>query len=68
LVQLALELTNIEKVWIEMAIAQRVNAKASIEASIRYYFFRLQHSCTALIVFATRIGKKRKTPDGLREY
>ncbi|KAJ7765639.1 hypothetical protein B0H16DRAFT_1367341 [Mycena metata] len=35
LVQLALELTNIEKVWIEMAIAQRSSAKASIEASIR---------------------------------
>ncbi|KAJ7900831.1 hypothetical protein B0H13DRAFT_2516212 [Mycena leptocephala] len=35
LVQLALELTNIEKVWIEMAIAQRSNAKASMEASIR---------------------------------
>ncbi|KAJ6478667.1 hypothetical protein DFH09DRAFT_430909 [Mycena vulgaris] len=35
LVQLALELTNIEKVWIEMAIAQRLSAKASIDASIR---------------------------------
>ncbi|KAJ7117059.1 hypothetical protein C8R44DRAFT_983342 [Mycena epipterygia] len=35
LVQLALEFTNIEKFWIEMAIAQRSNAKASIEASIR---------------------------------
>ncbi|KAJ7874036.1 hypothetical protein B0H14DRAFT_2569446 [Mycena olivaceomarginata] len=28
-------MTNIEKVWIEMAIAQRSNAKASINASIR---------------------------------
>ncbi|KAJ6619219.1 hypothetical protein B0H10DRAFT_2027213 [Mycena sp. CBHHK59/15] len=34
LVNLALELTKIENVWIEMAIAQRFNAKASIEASI----------------------------------
>jgi hypothetical protein len=28
-----------EKVWIEMAIAQRSSAKASIEASIRYPYF-----------------------------
>ncbi|KAJ6512357.1 hypothetical protein DFH09DRAFT_1197268 [Mycena vulgaris] len=35
LVQLALEVTNMEKIWIEMAIAQRSSAKASIEASIR---------------------------------
>ncbi|KAF8146100.1 hypothetical protein K438DRAFT_1870589 [Mycena galopus ATCC 62051] len=35
LVQLALQLTNIEKIWIEMAIAQRSSAQASIEASIR---------------------------------
>ncbi|KAJ7263026.1 hypothetical protein C8J57DRAFT_1231624 [Mycena rebaudengoi] len=35
LVHLALELTNVEKVWIEMAIAQRFSAKANIEASIR---------------------------------
>ncbi|KAJ7241581.1 hypothetical protein C8J57DRAFT_1477698 [Mycena rebaudengoi] len=35
LVNLALELTKIENVWIEMAIAQRSNAQASIDASIR---------------------------------
>jgi len=35
LVTLALELAEIEKVWIGMAIAQRSNAKASIKASIR---------------------------------
>ncbi|KAJ6555941.1 hypothetical protein B0H19DRAFT_1151603 [Mycena capillaripes] len=35
LVDLALELTKIENVWIEMAIAQRSNAQASIDASIR---------------------------------
>ncbi|KAJ7251245.1 hypothetical protein C8J57DRAFT_1520596 [Mycena rebaudengoi] len=35
LVSLALELTKIENVWIEMAIAQRSNAEASIDASIR---------------------------------
>ncbi|KAJ7225083.1 hypothetical protein C8J57DRAFT_1481857 [Mycena rebaudengoi] len=35
LVHLALELINVEKVWIEMAIAQRFSAKANIEASIR---------------------------------
>ncbi|KAJ7640907.1 hypothetical protein B0H17DRAFT_1216470 [Mycena rosella] len=35
LVTLALELTKIENVWIEMAIAQRSNAQASIDASIR---------------------------------
>ncbi|KAJ7282402.1 hypothetical protein C8J57DRAFT_45050 [Mycena rebaudengoi] len=34
LVNLALELTKIENVWIEMAIAQRSNAQASIDASI----------------------------------
>ncbi|KIJ35071.1 hypothetical protein M422DRAFT_782635 [Sphaerobolus stellatus SS14] len=31
----ALNLTKLENVWIEMAIAQRSNAKASIDASIR---------------------------------
>ncbi|KAJ7264102.1 hypothetical protein B0H12DRAFT_1230840 [Mycena haematopus] len=35
LVKLALDLTKIENVWIEMAIAQRSNAQASIDASIR---------------------------------
>ncbi|KAJ7318725.1 hypothetical protein DFH08DRAFT_891821 [Mycena albidolilacea] len=35
LVNLALELTKIDKVWIEMAIAQRSSAQASIDASIR---------------------------------
>ncbi|KAJ6590739.1 hypothetical protein B0H10DRAFT_2092139 [Mycena sp. CBHHK59/15] len=35
LVNLALDSTKIEKVWIEMAIAQRSNAQTSIEASIR---------------------------------
>ncbi|KAJ6454332.1 hypothetical protein C8R45DRAFT_1082737 [Mycena sanguinolenta] len=35
LVNLALELTKIENVWIEMAIAQRSSAQASIDASIR---------------------------------
>jgi len=35
LVNLTLELTKIENVWIKMAIAQRSHAKASIEASIR---------------------------------
>ncbi|KAJ7710261.1 hypothetical protein B0H14DRAFT_3021770 [Mycena olivaceomarginata] len=35
LVNLALKWINLEKVWIELAIAQRSNAKASIEASIR---------------------------------
>ncbi|KAJ7283245.1 hypothetical protein C8J57DRAFT_730658 [Mycena rebaudengoi] len=35
LVNLALELTKIENVWIEMAIAQRSNAEASIDVSIR---------------------------------
>ncbi|KAJ7282258.1 hypothetical protein C8J57DRAFT_1172324 [Mycena rebaudengoi] len=35
LVNLAPELTKIENVWIEMAIAQRSNAQASIDASIR---------------------------------
>ncbi|KAJ7733115.1 hypothetical protein B0H16DRAFT_1426817 [Mycena metata] len=35
LVNLALELTKIENVWIDMAIAQRSNAQASIDASIR---------------------------------
>ncbi|KAJ7511948.1 hypothetical protein B0H11DRAFT_720183 [Mycena galericulata] len=35
LVQLALKLTDIEKIWIEMAIAQRSNAKSSIQASIK---------------------------------
>ncbi|KDR71761.1 hypothetical protein GALMADRAFT_159184 [Galerina marginata CBS 339.88] len=35
LVDLALKLAEIEKVWIGMAIAQRSNAKASIKASIR---------------------------------
>ncbi|KAJ7018971.1 hypothetical protein C8F04DRAFT_1149193, partial [Mycena alexandri] len=35
LIELVLKLTNIEKMWIEMAIAQRSNAKASIEASIK---------------------------------
>ncbi|KAJ7271267.1 hypothetical protein C8J57DRAFT_1508220 [Mycena rebaudengoi] len=35
LVNLALELTKIENVWIEMAIAQRSNAEAGIDASIR---------------------------------
>ncbi|KAJ6447861.1 hypothetical protein C8R45DRAFT_1224809 [Mycena sanguinolenta] len=34
LVNLALELTKIENVWIEMAIAQRSSAQASIDASI----------------------------------
>ncbi|KAJ6454319.1 hypothetical protein C8R45DRAFT_1111948 [Mycena sanguinolenta] len=35
LVNLALELTKIENVWIKMAIAQRSSAQASIDASIR---------------------------------
>jgi len=35
LVDLALKLAEVEKVWIGMAIAQRSHAKASIEASIR---------------------------------
>ncbi|KIJ28180.1 hypothetical protein M422DRAFT_270584 [Sphaerobolus stellatus SS14] len=35
LVDCALNLTKLENVWIEMAIAQRSNAKASIDASIR---------------------------------
>ncbi|KAJ6447859.1 hypothetical protein C8R45DRAFT_1115655 [Mycena sanguinolenta] len=35
LVNLALELTKIENVWIEMAIAQRSSAQANIDASIR---------------------------------
>ncbi|KAF7360885.1 G domain-containing protein [Mycena sanguinolenta] len=35
LVNLALELTKIENVWIEMAIAQRTSAQASIDASVR---------------------------------
>ncbi|KAJ7623985.1 hypothetical protein B0H17DRAFT_1188266 [Mycena rosella] len=36
LVNLAFELTKIEKVWIEMVIAQRSNTQASIDTSIRY--------------------------------
>jgi hypothetical protein len=58
LVHLALEMTNIENVWIEMAIAQRSNAKASIDASIRYSHPILSSPCTVLILFSHQDWKE----------